>query len=49
MTVLMDKFFIKIGFDSQGLLSNSRRGILYIGMTYMAGMTTAFLVMAALS
>jgi hypothetical protein len=49
MTILMDRFFIKIGFESEDVQSNPRRGILYIGITYMSGMATAFLIMALLS
>lgn len=48
MTILMDRFFIKIGFDADDVQNSSGRGLLYIGITYMAGMATAFLVMAAL-
>lgn len=49
MTLVMDRFFIKIGFDPDEVQNSSGRGLLYIGITYMAGMATAFLVMAALS
>lgn len=49
MTILMDRFFIKIGFDPEDVQSNPRRGLLYIGMIYMSGMATAFLIMALLS
>lgn len=49
MTILMDRFFIKIGFDPKDVQNNPRRGILYIGMTYMSGMASAFLIMAVLS
>lgn len=48
MTRLMDRFFIKIGFEPEDVQNSSRRGLLYIGMTFMAGMATAFLVMAVL-
>lgn len=49
MTILMDRLFIKIEFDSEGIQNSSKRGILYIGMIYLAGMATAFIIMAALS
>jgi hypothetical protein len=49
MTKQMDKFFIKIGLDSQEIQSNPKRGILYIGMIYMFGIATAFLIMTILT
>lgn len=46
MTVLLDRFFIKTGFDRQEIESTPHRGYLYIGIIFMLGMTTAFLIMS---
>ena len=49
MTLLMDKFFIKIGFDTKELKACKIRGALYIGMVYTIGMASAFMIMATLA
>jgi len=49
MTVLMDRFFSKMGLEEQELKHSSQRGYLYMGMIFMLGITSAFLVMAILS
>jgi len=48
MMAEMDKFFNRIGLDEQDIKTCSTRGLLYIGIIFMAGMMTAFLVMAVL-
>lgn len=48
MTVLMDAFFVAIGFKADEIKDSHIRGGLYIGMIYIAGMATAFLIMAAI-
>ena len=49
MTILMDKFFIKIGFEPQDLKACNIRGALYIGMIYTMGMSSAFAIMTILA
>lgn len=49
MTILMDRLFIKIGFDDEELQNSSYRGYLYVGMIFMLGLTVAFLIMTLLS
>lgn len=46
MITLMDHFFIRIGFQEDELKRSAIRGWLYMGMIYMIGLTTAFLIMA---
>jgi hypothetical protein len=46
MTVLMDKFFIAIGLDSEEIKESSGRGVLYIGIVFMSGASAAFMLMA---
>lgn len=47
MTNLIDRFFIKIGFESEDLKACNIRGALYVGMIYTIGMASAFVIMAA--
>lgn len=49
MTVLMDKFFVKIGFESQDIKRSSKRGFLYIGIIFMSGLAAAFFIMTIFS
>jgi len=49
MNLLIDKFFIKIGFDAQELKACNIRGALYVGMIYTIGMASAFSIMALLA
>ena len=46
MTRLVDAVFIRAGFDRGELLRSNLRGSLYVGMVYMAGLASAFLIMA---
>ncbi len=46
MTNLMDKVFISMGMDGKEIKDTQIRGVLYIGMIYMTGLTSAFLIMA---
>lgn len=48
MTVLMDKMFIKAGFDRRELERSTNRGRLYVGMIFMLGMAFAFSIMTIL-
>ena len=45
MTNLMDKMFISMGLDGKEIKDTQIRGVLYIGMIYMIGLTSAFLIM----
>ena len=45
MTNLMDNLFIKIGFDNRDIKRSSKRGVFYVGIVFMLGMTTAFIIM----
>jgi hypothetical protein len=49
VTVIVDRFFAKLGLEEEELKSSPKRGFLYIGMIYMLGLITAFLTMAILS
>lgn len=49
MTNLVDKFCVKLGLDTEEIQDSPHRGLLYIGIVFMLGMTTAFFIMAALS
>ena len=46
MTPLLDRLFISIGLDSKDIENSPMRGALYIGIIYMIGLTSAFLIMA---
>lgn len=48
MTDLMDRFFARIGFSLHELHTSDYRGLLYIGMIFLSGMTTAFIIMAGI-
>lgn len=48
MTDFMDRFFARIGFSIQELHTSHYRGLLYIGMVFMSGMTTAFVTMSVI-
>lgn len=48
MTLIMDKLFIKIGFEAEDLNACDIRGTLYIGMIFSIGMGSAFGTMAML-
>ena len=43
---MMDKMFISMGLDGKEIKDTQIRGVLYIGMIYMIGLTSAFLIMA---
>lgn len=45
---LMDDFFVRIGFKRRELNVSHYRGHLYVGVIYMFGLASAFLIMAAL-
>jgi|GEM_PF-3926205 len=46
MTPLMDRLFISIGLDPKEIKNSPLRGALYIGIIYVCGLTSAFLIMA---
>ena len=45
MIRIVDKFFVRIGFSESELRASEIRGRLYIGMIFLSGWTTAFLLM----
>jgi len=45
MTGIVDKFFIYIGFDKNELEMSDVRGLLYIGIVFMMGVSSAFIIM----
>jgi len=49
MTRLMDKVFIHLGMERVEIEASDIRGGLYIGMVFMTGLGSAFLIMTALS
>ena len=49
MTHLMDKFFIHLGMDKTEIEASDIRRTLYVGMIYMVGLASAFLVMSIFS
>lgn len=48
MTYVMDKFFISIGFDAEEIHESPKRGGLYIGIVFMLGLASAFLLMTVI-
>ena len=48
MTELLDKFFLFLGLNEDELSQSSARGMLYVGMIFLAGIATAFLFMTAI-
>lgn len=48
MTDIMDKFFVRIGFKRDELEASHLRGFLYVGIVYMIGLSSAFLIMTAI-
>jgi len=49
MTILMDKFFVRIGFELPELERISIRGYLYFGMIFLLGVIFSFLIMTIFS
>lgn len=49
MTDFMDKFFISIGLDEAEIRKSDIRGVLYVGMIYLLGFTSAVLFMGMLT
>ena len=49
VTAIMDKWFIRVGFQKVELEESDIRGFLYMGMIFMVGQSLAFLIMAILS
>jgi len=49
VTYLMDKIFICLGMDKTEIEASDIRGTLYVGMIYMVGLASAFLVMSIFS
>lgn len=47
-TVLMDRFHIALGYSRQELEAVEYRGWLYLGMIYMTGLASAFVIMASI-
>jgi len=45
---VMDRALVNIGFEHQDVKRNEFKGILYIGIVYFFGLTTAFLIMTVL-
>lgn len=46
MTFLLDKFFISIGLEAQEIHESSIRSAIYIGIVFLLGLASAFLIMA---
>ena len=48
MNRIVDRLFVRIGFSENELEASEIRGRLYIGMIFLSGWTTAFLLMTVI-